>query len=49
MHKEALCGTHGDNVNQLVGDDGLSTSVVLQLQGSDHVKGVLRSLGQHPV
>lgn len=34
--------THSDNVDKLVGDDCLTTSVVLELQGANHVTGVLR-------
>jgi len=33
--------TYGNNINELGGDDSLSTSVVLQLEGSNHVVGVL--------
>lgn len=33
--------TYGNDINELGGNDGLSTSVVLQLEGSNHVVGVL--------
>jgi hypothetical protein len=33
--------TYGNDINELGGNDGLSTSVVLQLKGSNHVVGVL--------
>jgi hypothetical protein len=36
--------THGDDVDELVGDDGLATTVVLELERADHVEGVLRAL-----
>lgn len=33
--------TYSDNVDKLVGDDGLTTTVVLELEGAHHVKSVL--------
>jgi hypothetical protein len=33
--------TYGNDIDELGGNDSLSTSVVLQLQGSNHVVGVL--------
>lgn len=34
-------GAHSNDIDELVGDDCLTTSVVLQLQRTDHVTGVL--------
>ena len=38
---EGTNATHGNDINELGGNDSLSTSVVLQLKGSNHVVGVL--------
>lgn len=35
--------TYSDNVDKLVGDDGLTTTVVLELERAHHVKSVLLS------
>lgn len=44
--------THSDNVDKLVGNDGLTTTVVLELEGTHHVKSVLlmstsQQIGKH--